>query len=149
MASGSGADVRAGVLEKADLDRVASVKASFTATAIDVGQALQRADLSGLDRECIQTIAQDLNQMGQELSGYENLMKIETQLNSFSDESTTRDVVLYALDKALLVLSAQRKRLAQPPDHCANLPVSTGKAQSVLRVIEGTIVTLQAMRARL
>lgn len=139
----------AGVLPKEDLDRVATLRTSFATIVVDVSQSLRQPDLSELDRECVTTISQDLMQIGQELSGYESLMKIETQLNSYSDEGTTRDVVLFALAKALDVLKAERRRLAQPPDHCARLPVSTGKARAVLQVIDATIATLEDVRSRL
>lgn len=138
----------AAVLPKEDLERVASIKASFTMMIVDVNEAQRRPDLTENERECMHTISQDLLQIGQELSGYEALMKIESQLNAYSDEGTTREVVLFALNKALDVLHAERRRLAQPPDQCARLPNATAKARSLMQVIDATITTLEAVRSR-
>lgn len=139
----------AGVLGQDDRDQVSTIKTNFTAIMTDLSQSLRRRDLSEGDRACLDTISQDLIHVAQELSGYENLMTIETELEPSKDEETTRGVVLFALAKALDVLREQRSRLAQPPDSCARLPVSTGKAQSVVQVIDATIATLETLRSRL
>lgn len=144
-----GPPLSAGVLPKEDFERVTSIKTNFTQTIVGLSESLRQPDLAEGERDCMSTISQDLIQIGQELSGYEALMKIESQLNTYSDEGTTREIVIFALNKALDVLNAERRRLLQPPDQCARLPISSGKAKSVLQMIETTITTLQSVLSRL
>ena len=149
VAGGSCGTAEARILQKDDLDRISTIKANFTTIMIDLNQSLRNQDLSGADRECVNTIREDLLSIGQELSGYENLMKIEGELNEFSDDRATVEIVRFAMARALDVLDAERKRLRQPPDHCARLPYSTGKAQAVLQIIDATVAALETVRVRL
>jgi hypothetical protein len=137
------------ILQQEDVERISSIKANFITIMVDLNQALRNPDLSGADRDCIDTIRQDLIYIGEELSGYENLMKIESELNEFSDDRVMGDVVRFAMTRALDVLDTQRRRLRQPPDQCARLPASQGKAQSALQIIEVTVATLEGVRTRL
>lgn len=137
------------VLDQQDIERISSIRSNFVAIMSELSQTSRAQEASIADRECIDTIRQDLTHVGQELSGYENLMKIEGELTDVGDDGENVEFVRFALVRALEVLDSQRERLRQPPDHCARLPVSAGRTQSVLRIVESTIAALEGVLVRL
>jgi hypothetical protein len=147
MACGLPAEAR--TLQREDMEKVSAIRADFAAVMMDLGESLRAQGISEADWECINTIRQDLLHIAQELSGYEKLMTIEGELNEFSDERAVDPVVRFGLGRALEVLYSQRRRLIQPPDQCARLPLAVRKGQSVLQNIDATVITLEGIKSRL
>jgi hypothetical protein len=138
-----------GVLTESDLKKVAGIKPLFTSLMTDLAQSSQRTDLAGGDTDCIKLVMRELMQISDELSSYEYLITIESQLNASADSDTTRGIVKFAVDQSNTILSSERKRLVQLSDQCARFPVSAGKTQQALQFIDATTGVLSAIQPRL
>ena len=137
------------VLDDKDLERVAEIKASFTKTAMDIAQVARRPDLSSGDAECANAALRELVQISDELSSYEYLITIESQIGDFGDDNAMKSILRFAVDKAIGILETQRKRLNQLVEQCSRFPLSSGKTQQAVQFIEGTATVLKSIRPRL
>lgn len=144
-----GLPVASRTLQPGDMEKISSMRADFATIMLDLNQSLRAQGISEADRDCIDTIRQDLLHIAQELSGYEKLMTIEGELNEFSDDQAVDSIVRFGIGRALEVLYAERKRLVQPPDQCSRLPLSLRKGQTVLQSIDATVMTLEGIKSRL
>ena len=145
----SPAPTQARVLDDSDLERLSNIKASFTNIVADVVQSLRRPDISNADSECMNSALRELMQISEELKSYEYLITIESQLSDFGDDKAMKGILRFAVDKALDILEAERKRLGQLSEQCSRLPFSAGKIQQAARFIEGTTAILKSIRPRL
>jgi hypothetical protein len=140
---------RGGVLSESDLKKVSDIKPLFTRLMTDLTQSSQRTDLAGGDADCIKQVMRELMQISDELSSYEYLITIESQLNDSADSNTLRGVVKFAVDQSNTILASERKRLVQLSDQCARYPVSAGKTQQALQFIDATTEVLNGISPRL
>lgn len=141
--------IMARVLDDGDLQRIATIKTSFTDVVTDVAQSSQRPDLSSADSECMNSALRELMQISEELKSYEYLITIENQLNDVGDDDSMRGILRFAVDKALDILATERKRLGQLSEQCARYPLSSGKTQAAIRFIDGTTAILKSLQPRL
>jgi hypothetical protein len=138
-----------GVLSENDLKRVESIKPLFQSLMIDLVETTKRPDLSGADADCIKSAITELTQISGELSSYEYLMTIEKDMTDFGENNPMKGVVKYAVEKTNTILTTERKRLAELSDRCASYPLSFGKTQQTLRVIDSTTTILNSIQSRL
>ena len=136
----------ADVLSPSDFQKVQDLKPMFLNLMGDLVQTSKRTDISRADAECVQATIQELLQIAQELSSYESLITIEKDLRGTGDDSPVREAAKFAIDKSNSILSTERKRLVQLSDQCARLPLSFGKTQQALQVIDVTSGVLNSVR---
>jgi hypothetical protein len=141
--------VQARVLDDGDLERISAIKTSFTEVVMDVGQSSQRPDLSSADRECISSTLRELLQISEELKSYEYLITIENELKDFGDDNSLKGILRFAVDKALIILETERKRLGQLSEQCSRYPLSASKMQRAMQFIDGTAAILRSIVPRL
>jgi len=138
-----------GVLSENDLKRVETIKPLFQSLMMDLVETTRRPDISKGDADCIQSTIRELTQISGELSSYEYLMTIEKDMTDFGDNIPMKGVVKYAVEKTNTILTGERKRLAELSDRCVNYPLSFGKTQQTLRVIDTTTTILNSIHERL
>lgn len=138
-----------GVLSESDFKRVSDIKPLFMGLMSDLVQSSKRSDLSSGDADCIKSTMRELLQISEELSSYEYLITIESQMNDSADNDTMRGIVKFAIEKSNTILGGERKRLAQLSDQCSRYPLSFGKTQQALQFIDTTSEVLNSIRVRL
>jgi hypothetical protein len=139
----------AGVLAETDLQKVEALRPLFASLMADLSQTVKRPDVAPVDINCINSTIQELLQISDELASYEYLIAMDRDIKDFGDKNPMRDLVKFAADKSSIILTTERKRLAQPSDQCARSPVATSKTQETLQVIDTTNTVLTAIRDRL
>jgi len=149
IAAAAPVPAQARVLNESDLQKVSSIKASFTEVVTDVAMSSRRPDLSTADSECMKSTLRELLQIAEELKSYEYLITIEDQLKDFGDDASLKGILRFAVDKALKVLEAERGRLGDLSEQCSRYPFSTGKLQQATKFIEGTAAILKSLQPRL
>jgi hypothetical protein len=142
-------DSSGGVLSDSDFKKVEDIKPLFQNLMGDLVQTSKRPDISTGDADCIKSTIQELLQISEELSSYEYLITIEKEMTDFGDNNPMRDIVKFAVDKSNTILASERKRLAQLSDQCTRYPLSFGKTQQALRVIDTTTGILNSIQPRL
>jgi hypothetical protein len=140
---------RARVLNEGDFERISQIKTSFEAVVTDMMLSSRRPDVSGGDSDCIKSAVQELLQISNELSSYEYLITIESQMGDFGDDSAMRGILRFAVDKAIRILETNRRRLTQVSEQCARFPLSVGKTQQAIQFIDATAAILQSLQPRL
>ena len=140
---------RGGVLTENDVKRVEALKPLFQSLLVDLVETSKRPDISGGDADCVKSAIRELMQISDELSSYEYLITIEKEMNDFGENNPMKGLVKFAIEKSNTILTEERKRLAQLSDRCANLPLSSGKMQQTLRVIDTTTTILNSIYERL
>jgi hypothetical protein len=141
--------VAARVLTEEDLEQVSQIKTSFTKVASDIVQSLRRPDISSGDSECINSTLRELKQISEELASYEYLITIETQISDFGDDAAMRGILRFAVDRAISILEAERRRLSQLVDQCSRFPLAAAKTRDAVQFIDRTAAILKSLRPRL
>jgi len=139
----------AGVLTENDVKRVEAIKPLFQSLMVDLVETSKRSDISGVDADCIKSAIRELMQISDELSSYEYLITIEKEMADFGENNPMKGIVKFAVEKSNTILTSERKRLAQLSDRCASYPLSFGKTQQTLRVIDTTTTILNSINDRL
>lgn len=116
---------------------------------MDLVETTKRQDISGGDADCIKAAIGELTQISGELSSYEYLMTIEKEMTDFGENNPMKSIVKFAIDKSNTILTSERKRLADLSGHCASYPLSLGKTQQALRVIDITTTILNSINEHL
>jgi hypothetical protein len=144
--------VQARVLEQKDRETVAQVRASFASLKnlmLDMAQSLSHLDRSSGEGECLDSALAELQQMAQELAGYEYLLRIENEMPDF-DDNTIKGILKFAVENTIRILESEDKRLNQLLlDRCARFPLSAGKTQQAVQVIATIATILKSVRPRL
>ncbi len=138
-----------GVISESDFRKVEDIKPLFQNLMGDLVQTSKRTDLSSGDADCIKSTIRELMQISEELSSYEYLITMERDMTDFGDNNPMRGVIKFAIEKSNTILSSERKRLAQLSDQCARFPLSFGKTQQALQVIDTTTNILSSIDVRL
>jgi len=138
-----------GVLSDSDLKKVEDIKPLFQNLMGDLVQTSKRSDISSGDADCIGSTIQELLQISEELSSYEYLITIEKEMTDFGDHNPMRGIVKFAVDKSNTILASERKRLAQLSDRCTRFPLSFGKTQQALKLIDTITDILNSIQTRL
>jgi len=138
-----------GVLSENDVKRVEALKPLFQTLMVDLVQTSRRPDISDADADCIKSTIRELMQISDELSSYEYLITIEKDMTDFGEKNPMKGIVKFAVEKSNTILTDERKRLTQLSDRCAGNPLSFGKTQQTLRVIDTTTTILNSIRDRL
>lgn len=121
-APATGASAR--VLTDADFERIAEIRTSFTAVMRDLATSAQRTDIAANDADCIRQAMSDLLSMSNELSSYEHLITIESQMSDFGDDGAMKGILRFALDKATKMLGTEQARLTRLSQQCSNYATS-------------------------
>jgi hypothetical protein len=116
---------------------------------VDLVETSKRPDLSVGDADCIKSAIRELTQISGELSSYEYLITMEKEMTDFGENNPMKGIVKFAIEKTNTILTSERKRLAELSDRCASYPLSFGKTQQTLRVIDTTATILNAIGGRL
>jgi hypothetical protein len=138
-----------GVLTENDVKRVEAIKPLFQSLMVDLVVTSKRPDISGGDADCVKSAIGELTQISDELSSYEYLITIEKEMTEFGENNPMRGIVKFAVEKSNTILTGERKRLTQLLDRCTNFPLSFGKTQEAIRVIDTTTSILNAIHERL
>jgi hypothetical protein len=137
------------VLQEGDFARISEIKTSFVKVTGDIAQSLKRPDISNEDSECIKSALRELLQIAEELSSYEYLITIESEIGDFGDDTAMKGILQFALDRAVGLLDSERKRLNQLNDQCSRYPLSLGKTQQAISLVDATRAVLQSLQPRL
>jgi len=137
------------ILDQSDSDKVAAIKPSFVRLATDLVQTTKRPDLSAADADCINATLGEMTQIADELGSYEHLITIEDRIDDLGNDAAMRGILRFAVDKALVILDTEQKRMRQLLEQCAHLPLSAGKAREALQFIDTTSAILKSIRPRL
>ena len=70
-------------------------------------------------------------------------------MTEFGENNPMRGIVKFAVEKSNTILISERKRLTQLSERCTNFPLSFGKTQQAIRVIDTTTSILYAIQERL
>jgi len=140
---------QARILEQTDSDKVAAIKPSFVRLATDLVQTSKRPDLSAADAECINATLREMTQIADELGSYEHLITIEDRIDDIGNDASMRGILRFAVDKALVILDIEQKRMRQLLEQCGHLPLSGGKGREALQFIDTTATVLKSIRPRL
>ena len=138
-----------GVLTENDVKRVEAIKPLFQTLMVDLVETSRRPDISGGDADCVKSAIGELTQISDELSSYEYLITIEKEMTEFGENNPMRGIVKFAVEKSNTILTSERKRLTQLSDRCTNFPLSFGKTQQAIRVIDTTTSILNSIHERL
>jgi hypothetical protein len=137
------------VLEPADVEKIGQIKDLFLSTMANLTEVSRRPDLASTDSSCIRSTIQELIQISQELSAYEYLITIEDQITDFGDDKTMKDILRFAVEKAIAILATERSRLTQLGDQCSRFPLSSSKTQLAIKFIDTTSAVLSSLQPRL
>src|SRR5262249_24463664 len=137
------------ILDQSDSDKVTAIKPSFVRLATDLVQTSKRTDLSAADAECIDATLREMTQIGDELGSYEHLITIEDRIEDLGNDAAMRGILRFAVDKALVILDIEQKRMRQLLELCGHLPLSAGKARDALQFVDTTATVLKSIRPRL
>jgi len=138
-----------GVLTENEVKRVEAIKPLFQSLMVDLVETSKRPDISGGDADCVKSAIGELTQISDELSSYEYLITIEKEMTEFGDNNPMRGIVKFAVEKSNTILTSERKRLTQLSYRCTNFPLSFGKTQEAIRVIDTTTSILSSIHERL
>ena len=138
-----------GVLTENDVKRVEAIKPLFQSLMVDLVETSRRPDISGGDADCVKSAIGELTQISDELSSYEYLITIEKEMTEFGENNPMRGIVKFAVEKSNTILISERKRLTQLSERCTNFPLSFGKTQQAIRVIDTTASILNSIQERL
>ena len=138
-----------GVLTENDVKRVEAIRPLFQTLMVDLVETSKRPDISGGDADCVKSAIGELTQISDELSSYEYLITIEKEMTEFGENNPMRGIVKFAVEKSNTILTSERKRLTQLSDRCTNFPLSFGKTQQAIRVIDTTTSILNSIHERL
>jgi hypothetical protein len=139
---------KAGVINQQDLAKISEIKTIFMSLTNDIAQAVKGAGVSGPESDCLKSIQQEVVQTSEELSSYQYLLNIVSEMDDYGDDKTLRSLVRFALDKSIAMLDNERKRLSQTSDQCIRFPSSTAATQQALRFIDLTSEALKSVRPR-
>jgi hypothetical protein len=92
---------------------------------------------------------QDLIQASQELGSYEYLITIESQMSDFGDDKALKDILRFAVSRAVDILETERKHMSELSDQCSRFPLSVAKTKLAVQFIDATTAILNAIRPRL
>jgi len=137
------------VLQEGDFARISEIKTSFVKVTGDIAQSLKRPDISNEASDCIKSALRELLQIAEELSSYEYLITIESEIGDFGDDTAMKGILQFALDRAVSLLDNERKRLNQLNDQCSRYPLSLGKTQQAINLVDATRTVLQSLQPRL
>jgi hypothetical protein len=140
---------KARVLNEKDFEKISEIKTVFTKLMSDIAQSLKRPDISSGESDCIKSTLRELIQTSEELSSYQYLIAIDSEIDDFGDDDVMRGIVRFALDKSIGMLETDRKRLSQVSDQCIRFPLSVGMTQRALQFIDVTAATLKSIRPRI
>jgi hypothetical protein len=140
---------KARVLEDKDFEKISEVKTLFLNLTGDIAQSLQVAGISAGEVNCMKRTLQDLALTSDELGSYEYLITIESQMDDFGDDRALKDILRYAVARALDVLETERKHLDQLSDQCSRFPLSVAKTRQAVQFIDATTAILNSIRPRL
>ena len=138
-----------GVLSESDFKKVEDIKPLFQNLMGDLVKTSKRSDISSGDADCVKSTIRELLQISDELSSYEYLITIEKEMTDFGDNNPMRGIVKFAAEKSNTILTSERKRIAQLSDQCTRFPLSFGKMQQALQVIDATTGILKSIQVRL
>ncbi len=141
--------VCARVLTSEELERISTIRTSFTRLLTEIAQASKQPDLSANENECINSVFRELMQASEELGSYEYLITIETELTDVGDDDSMKSILKFAVDKALDVLETERKRLGEVSEQCPRNTPSAGKAQQAISFVTSTVGILKSIQPRL
>ena len=141
--------IEARVLQEGDFAKIADIRTSFMNVTGDIDRSSRRPDISTEDGECMKSALRELLQIAQELSSYEYLITIESEIGEFGDDNAIKGLLQFALDNALAILDTERKRLSQLSDQCSRYPVALGKTQQAIRLVDATTAILKSLQPRL
>lgn len=137
-----------GVLTEREFAKVDSIKPLFLNLMGDLIETSKRSDISDGDADCIKSAIRELAQISDELSSFEYLITIEKEMTDFGENNPMRGIVKFAVEKSNTILLGERKRLAQLSDRCIRFPLSAGKAQQAIQVIDITTGILTSIQGR-
>ena len=140
---------QARVLEDKDFERISEIKALFLNLTGDIARSLQVAGISAGEIDCMKRTLQDLAQASDELGSYEYLITIESQMDDYGDDRALKDILQYAVAKALDILETERKHMDQLSDQCSRFPLSVAKTRQAVQFIDATTAILNSIRPRL
>ena len=139
---------KARVINEQDLQKISEINAVFKSLTNDIAQALKRAAVSGAESDCLKSIQKEVVQTSAELSSYQYLLNIVSEMDDYGDDKSLESLVRFALDKSIAMLDNERKRLSQVPDECIHFPSSTAATQQALHFIDLTSEALKSVRPR-
>lgn len=137
------------MLTEADFERIADIRTSFTAVMRELATSAQRTDIAANDADCIRQAMTDLLTLSNELSSYEHLITIESQMSDFGDDAAMKGILRFALDKATKILETEQARLTQLSQQCSNYPASVSQTRQAIIFLQKTIALLNSIRPRL
>jgi hypothetical protein len=140
---------KARILDDKDFEKISEIRTLFVNLTNDIGQSLKRTDIPVGETDCMRTTLQDLVRASDELGSYEYLITIESQMSDFSDDKTLKDILQFAVARALEILEIERKHMAQLSEQCARFPLSVAKTRQAVQFIDTTVAVLNAIRPRL
>jgi hypothetical protein len=136
-------------LNDRDFENVSQIERSFRSVMRELTEASQLPNVVPAEAECIRNTLQNLAQASDELSKYEYLITIEKQINDSSDDDAMKDVVKFAIDKALEILKIERRHMARLSDQCSKFPMYSGQNKRAVQFIDSTMTTLQSILGHL
>jgi len=139
---------KAGVINQQDLAKISEIKTIFTSLTNDIARAVKGAGLSGPESDCLKSIQREVVQTSEELSSYQYLLNIVSEMDDYGDDKTLKSLVRFALDKSIAMLDNERKRLSQAPEECIRFPSSAAATQQALHFIDLTSEALKSVRPR-
>ncbi len=137
------------VLDDKDFARISEIRELFITLTSDIGKALQRTDISSGEADCMKRTLDDLIQASQELGSYEYLITIELQMSDFGDDKALKDILRFAVARALDILETERRHMGEFSDQCSRFPLSLAKTRQAVQFIDATTAILNAIRPRL
>jgi hypothetical protein len=137
------------VLDDKDIARISEIRELFVTLTSDIGKSLQRTDISSGEADCMKRTLQDLIQASQELGSYEYLITIESQMSDFGDDKALKDILRFAVSRALDILETERKHMGELSDQCSRFPLSVAKTKLAVQFLDATTAILNAIRPRL
>jgi hypothetical protein len=140
---------KARVLNEKDFEKMSEIKTIFTKLTSDISQSLKRPDISSAESDCIKSTLRELVQTSEELSSYQYLIAIVSDIDDFGDDDALRGMVRFALDKSIGMLETERKRLSQVSDQCIRFPLSVGTTQQAMQFMDVIAETLKSIRPRI
>jgi len=139
---------KARVINEQDLQKISEINTIFASLANYIAQALKQAAASSDESDCLKSIQQEVVQTSQELSSYQYLLNIVSEMDDFGDDKSLGSLVRFALDKSIAMLDNEHKRLSQAPDQCIRFPSSAAATQQTLEFINLTSEALKSVRPR-
>jgi hypothetical protein len=139
---------KARVISEQDLQKISEISAIFTSLTNEIAKAMKRPAASTAESDCLKSIQEEVVQTGQELSSYQYLLNIVSEMDQYGDDKSLRSLVRFALDKSIAMLDNERKRLSQVPEDCIRFPSSAAATQQALQFINLSSEALKSVRPR-